>query len=32
MMQGPESFEKFYYTKVALGDVCGCAKRVTDNS
>jgi hypothetical protein len=30
MMQGPESFERFYNTKVALGDVCGCAKRVID--
>ena len=26
----PESFEKFYYTKVGLGEGCGCAERVID--
>ena len=25
-----ESFEKFYYTKVGLGEGCGCAERVID--
>ena len=25
-----QSFEKFYLTKVALGDCCGCAERVID--
>lgn len=26
----PESFEKFYYTKVGLGEACGCAEKVID--
>ena len=26
-----QSFEKFYYTKVGLGEGCGCAERVIDN-
>lgn len=26
----PESFEKFYYTKVGLGEGCGCAERIID--
>lgn len=25
-----ESFEKFYYTKVGLGEGCGCAERIID--
>lgn len=25
-----ESFEKFYYNKVGLGEGCGCAERVID--
>lgn len=25
------NFEKFYYSKVALGEGCGCAERVIDN-
>jgi len=25
-----ESFEKFYYAKVGLGEGCGCAERVID--
>jgi len=25
-----QSFEKFYLTRVALGDCCGCAERVID--
>lgn len=29
--QRSEDFEKFYYTKVALGEGCGCAERVIDN-
>ena len=29
MRQG--SFEKFYYTKVGLGEGCGCAERIIDN-
>ncbi|WP_171176979.1 hypothetical protein [Ruegeria sp. HKCCD8929] len=29
-MQRPESFEKFYYTKVGLGEACGCAEKVID--
>lgn len=27
----PESFEKFYYNKVGLGEGCGCAERIIDN-
>jgi hypothetical protein len=27
----PESFEKFYYNKVATGEGCGCAERIIDN-
>ena len=27
---GKDSFERFYLTKVALGDCCGCAERVID--
>ncbi len=26
----PESFEKFYYTKVGLGEACGCAEKIID--
>ncbi|MFK7837243.1 MAG: hypothetical protein AB8B60_13575 [Sulfitobacter sp.] len=26
----PESFEKFYYDKVATGEGCGCAERIID--
>ena len=26
----PEDFQKFYYTKVGLGEGCGCAERVID--
>ncbi|NQY60390.1 hypothetical protein [Cognatishimia sp.] len=26
-----QSFEKFYCTKVGLGEGCGCAERVIDN-
>ncbi|MBE1283914.1 MAG: hypothetical protein GJ676_11435 [Rhodobacteraceae bacterium] len=29
-MQRPESFEKFYFTKVGLGEACGCAEKVID--
>ena len=29
-MQKPEDFTKFYYTKVGLGEGCGCAERVID--
>lgn len=29
-MQRPESFEKFYYTKVGLGEACGCAEKIID--
>ena len=25
------SFEHFYYTKVAMGEGCGCAERIIDN-
>ena len=25
-----QNFEKFYYSKVALGEGCGCAERVID--
>lgn len=25
-----QSFEKFYYSKVATGEGCGCAERVID--
>lgn len=25
-----ESFEKFYYEKVAMGEGCGCAEKVID--
>ena len=27
----PQSFETFYYTKVGLGEGCGCAERIIDN-
>jgi hypothetical protein len=27
---GSESFEKFYYNNVALGEGCGCAEKVID--
>ena len=27
----PESFEKFYFDKVATGEGCGCAERIIDN-
>lgn len=26
----PESFEKFYYDKVGLGEGCGCAEKIID--
>ena len=29
-MQTPESFEKFYFTKVGMGEACGCAERIID--
>lgn len=29
-MQRPESFEKFYFTKVGLGEACGCAEKIID--
>ncbi|CUH41219.1 hypothetical protein [Ruegeria atlantica] len=29
-MKNPESFEKFYFTKVGMGEACGCAERVID--
>ncbi|UWQ91632.1 hypothetical protein K3727_02120 [Rhodobacteraceae bacterium M382] len=29
-MQKPEDFQKFYYTKVGMGEACGCAERVID--
>ncbi|WP_171211971.1 MULTISPECIES: hypothetical protein [unclassified Ruegeria] len=29
-MQNPESFEKFYFAKVGMGEACGCAERVID--
>lgn len=29
-MQKPESFEKFYYTKVGMGEACGCAEKIID--
>lgn len=29
-MRKPEDFERFYYTKVGLGEGCGCAERVID--
>jgi len=30
MHKKPEDFQKFYYTKVGLGEGCGCAERVID--
>lgn len=30
-MQKPEDFTQFYFTKVALGEGCGCAERIIDN-
>ena len=29
-MEKPESFEKFYFAKVGMGEACGCAERVID--
>ena len=29
-MQNPQSFEKFYFAKVGMGEACGCAERVID--
>lgn len=29
-MQKPESFEKFYFAKVGMGEACGCAERIID--
>ncbi|TMV07556.1 hypothetical protein FGK63_08785 [Ruegeria sediminis] len=29
-MRSRESFERFYYTKVGLGEACGCAEKVID--
>ncbi len=29
-MQKPESFERFYYAKVGMGEACGCAERIID--
>jgi len=29
-MQNPESFEKFYFAKVGMGEACGCAERIID--
>ncbi len=30
MRKREADFQKFYYTKVALGEACGCAERVID--
>ncbi|WP_170418139.1 hypothetical protein [Ruegeria atlantica] len=29
-MKNPDSFEKFYFAKVGMGEACGCAERVID--
>lgn len=29
-MQRPESFDKFYFAKVGLGEACGCAEKIID--
>ena len=29
-MRNPESFEKFYFAKVGMGEACGCAERIID--
>ncbi|MEX0303687.1 MAG: hypothetical protein AB3N24_14810 [Leisingera sp.] len=29
-MAKPESFSKFYFNKVGLGEACGCAERAID--
>lgn len=29
-MKKPESFDKFYYAKVGLGEACGCAEKIID--
>ena len=29
-MPRQESFEQFYYTKVGMGEACGCAERIID--
>ena len=29
-MRKPESFERFYYTKVGMGEACGCAEKIID--
>jgi len=29
-MDRPESFEKFYYAKVGMGEACCCAERIID--
>lgn len=29
-MPKQESFEKFYFAKVGMGEACGCAERVID--
>ena len=29
-MQRPEDFSKFYFSKVGLGEACGCAEKVID--
>ena len=31
IMKNSESFEKFYFAKVGLGEACGCAERIIDN-
>ena len=29
-MRKPEDFQKFYFSKVGLGEGCGCAERIID--
>ncbi len=29
-MKNSESFEKFYFAKVGMGEACGCAERIID--
>lgn len=29
-MKNPDSFEKFYFAKVGMGESCGCAERIID--
>lgn len=30
MSKSKQSFEQFYYTKVGLGEGCGCAEKIID--